>query len=61
MLRTFFELYVFGVRAKKCPCKKEYAWVVLLLERVMRIELTYPVWKTDVLAVELHPQLIEPL
>ena len=23
----------------------------------MRIELTYPVWKTDVLAVELHPQV----
>lgn len=23
----------------------------------MRIELTYPVWKTDVLAVELHPQI----
>ena len=23
----------------------------------MRIELTYPVWKTGVLAVELHPQI----
>ena len=23
----------------------------------MRIELTYPVWKTDVLTVELHPQV----
>ena len=23
----------------------------------MRIELTYPVWKTDVLAVELHLQV----
>ena len=30
------------------------------MEQVMRIELMYPVWKTDVLAVELHPQLVLP-